>query len=92
MPACLTAEQVLPGQLYFVHVPEFEGELRVGLGRAEAELSEDGTKRRVNWLQRRAWSNDPAQDGLTWPSTPNFEVVREANSRRTKHSYEPAKA
>eukprot|EP00965_Chrysotila_dentata_P233558 6199661-Pleurochrysis_carterae.AAC.2 len=52
MPLSLSTEAVMPGKLYFVDLPELKGELRVGLWRAEAELSENGTKRRVTWLQR----------------------------------------
>eukprot|EP00965_Chrysotila_dentata_P049497 1640685-Pleurochrysis_carterae.AAC.1 len=47
MPMSMDSAAVRPGELFIVDIPEFEGELRVGLGRAEEELSEDGTKRRV---------------------------------------------
>eukprot|EP00965_Chrysotila_dentata_P096784 3198746-Pleurochrysis_carterae.AAC.1 len=57
----LSAPEIVTGELYLIAIPEFEGELRVGLGRAEAV---DGTEaeaggRRVSWLSRRGWSNDP---------------------------------
>eukprot|EP00965_Chrysotila_dentata_P123859 4093681-Pleurochrysis_carterae.AAC.1 len=43
MPTSFPADQIMLGQLYFVNIPEFEGELCMGVGRAEAELSEEGT-------------------------------------------------
>eukprot|EP00965_Chrysotila_dentata_P043330 1440042-Pleurochrysis_carterae.AAC.1 len=41
MSTSLSKDEIVAGQLYFVDLPEFEGELRIGLGRAEAELSAD---------------------------------------------------
>eukprot|EP00965_Chrysotila_dentata_P006554 213796-Pleurochrysis_carterae.AAC.1 len=89
MPLSFGAQAVVPGQLYFVDIPEFEGELRVGLGRAEAELSEDGSKRRVTWLQRRVWSNNPNEDGFCWQEIPLFKAARRPNSLHVQNSYEP---
>eukprot|EP00965_Chrysotila_dentata_P196321 6177504-Pleurochrysis_carterae.AAC.1 len=92
MPTSLTADAIVAGQLYFINIPDFEGELRVGLGRVEAEMSEDGTKRRVNWLQRRVWSNNPAEDDFLWQLTPRFKAARQQHSRLTQSSFEPTEA
>eukprot|EP00965_Chrysotila_dentata_P056743 1882714-Pleurochrysis_carterae.AAC.1 len=85
----MDAEAVVPGKLYFVDIPEFEDELRVGLGRAEEELSADGT-RRVTCLQRRVWSNISSGEGFSWQEISIFKAARCSNNSRSVHeSYEP---
>ena len=67
-------------QLYFIALPEFEGELSVGLGRVTActmaESSVVGAK--VEWLARRGWSNDPKATGFVWAVSPMFDAYMES--------------
>eukprot|EP00965_Chrysotila_dentata_P009687 315536-Pleurochrysis_carterae.AAC.1 len=71
---CAEAESIVFGQLYFVAIPSFEGEMRIGLGRAE-ELQECGRIMSIGWLQRRVWSNEPSHGGFCWPDTPSFDAA-----------------
>eukprot|EP00965_Chrysotila_dentata_P166095 5484082-Pleurochrysis_carterae.AAC.1 len=66
-------EDILAGDLYFIELPKFEGEMRVGIGRPERDGDEEGTIV-VSWLQRRGWSNDPASPGLLWSGSLSFDA------------------
>eukprot|EP00965_Chrysotila_dentata_P021084 698267-Pleurochrysis_carterae.AAC.1 len=54
----ILAAEVMNGQLYFVALENFEGEFKVGLGRAEETVCSETGGLRVCWLARRNWSND----------------------------------
>eukprot|EP00965_Chrysotila_dentata_P170361 5623072-Pleurochrysis_carterae.AAC.1 len=48
--------------------------MRVGLGRPERESDAEGTVV-VSWLQRRGWSNDPANSGFMWSGSRSFDAA-----------------
>eukprot|EP00965_Chrysotila_dentata_P117490 3882786-Pleurochrysis_carterae.AAC.1 len=78
----LSAPTVEAGQLYFVAISEFEGEMRVGIGRKELEPGVEDGRAMVAWLQRSGWSNDPARRGFKWSGTPKLVVARRGLRQR----------
>ena len=66
-------------QLYFIALPEFEGEMSVGIGRV-CKLNGSGEQAiaaTVEWLQRRGWSNTPNESGFHWGKSPMFDAFKE---------------
>eukprot|EP00965_Chrysotila_dentata_P250115 6209261-Pleurochrysis_carterae.AAC.2 len=84
-------EDILAGGLYFIEIPLFEGEMRIGVGRPERDGNENGTVV-VSWLQRRGWSNDPAAPGFMWSGTLSFDAAVGEKGRGVLHSCEPLDA
>ena len=67
-------------KLYFVALPDFEGEMSVGVGRPCKQIATgDGAKFEVEWLARRGWSNDPTDAGFAWASSPMFDVCKDGH-------------
>jgi hypothetical protein len=66
-------------QLYFIALPEFEGEMSVGIGRVckLVEAGEQVTAATVEWLQRRGWSNTPKETGFYWGKSPMFDAFKD---------------
>jgi len=66
-------------QLYFIALPEFEGEMSVGIGRVckLVEAGEQVTAATVEWLQRRGWSNDITETGFYWGKSPMFDAFKD---------------
>ena len=61
-------------ELYFVALPNFEGEFAVGVGRVVniIDASEKAkTKVEVEWLQRRGWA-----DVFSWSKSPMFDAFK----------------
>eukprot|EP00965_Chrysotila_dentata_P127101 4203868-Pleurochrysis_carterae.AAC.5 len=85
----LSATNVISGQLYLIALENFEGEFRVGLGRADDAVCPKSGGRHVSWLARRNWSNDPDSGGFEWPDNPTFDAAREVDGRRLCQSIEP---
>eukprot|EP00965_Chrysotila_dentata_P026782 888784-Pleurochrysis_carterae.AAC.1 len=74
----MSVNSVVMCQLYFVILPEFEGELRVGIGRPEPEEGvEEG--------RRSTWSNDPDRPGFKWSGTPMLVAARHGVRGRGAH-------
>jgi len=74
-------------QLYFIALPEFEGELAVGVGRPCKQTGKDDeAKFEVEWLARRGWSNDPSDKGFRWANSPMFDVFKDG-SRVAKNTH-----
>eukprot|EP00965_Chrysotila_dentata_P082660 2727783-Pleurochrysis_carterae.AAC.2 len=64
------------GQLFFIVLTNFEGEMCIGLGRVE-EKGEGGKAMKVAWLARPGWSNNPSQKAaFFWEQTPLFRAAR----------------
>ena len=66
-------------QLYFIALPDFEGELSVGIGHV-CKLNgsgEQATAATVEWLQRRGWSKNPDERGFHWGKSPMFDPFKE---------------
>eukprot|EP00965_Chrysotila_dentata_P121637 4020841-Pleurochrysis_carterae.AAC.1 len=72
----LRASSVEMGDLYFVILPDFEGEFRVGIGRPEVEEGIEEGRVMVSWLQRSTWSNNPDRPDFQWSGTPNLVAAR----------------
>tara|TARA_B100000795_G_C22739776_1_gene414820 strand:+ start:66 stop:1058 length:993 start_codon:yes stop_codon:yes gene_type:complete len=66
-------------QLYFIALPEFEGEISVGVGRvSRCTMAESSVVRaKVEWLVRRGWSSDPKATGFVWATSPMFDAYLE---------------
>eukprot|EP00965_Chrysotila_dentata_P257123 6212775-Pleurochrysis_carterae.AAC.1 len=78
----MSAPGVEMGRLYFISIPDFEGELRVGVGRREQESGVEMDRGMVAWLQRYGWSNNPAKRGFSWAAAPQFVVARSGLRQR----------
>eukprot|EP00965_Chrysotila_dentata_P109679 3624640-Pleurochrysis_carterae.AAC.1 len=65
--------------------------MRVGLGRPERDGDDRGTVI-VSWLQRRGWSNDPADPGFMWSGTLSFDAAVKENGRGVLQCCEPLNA
>eukprot|EP00965_Chrysotila_dentata_P206569 6183608-Pleurochrysis_carterae.AAC.4 len=72
----ILAPEVERGSSYFIAIPDFEGELRVGIGRREDENGVEADRVLVAWLQRTGWSNDPGRRDFRWSGTPKLVVAR----------------
>ena len=66
-------------QLYFIALPEFEGEMSVGIGRVckLVMAGEQLTAAAVEWLARRGWSNEPTEPGFKWGRSPMFDAFKD---------------
>ena len=74
MPKSLSTIDV--GQLYFIALPSFEGEMAVGVGRTSKLFTEGPSvvKADVQWLTRRSWSNTVSNEGFLWAKSPMFDA------------------
>eukprot|EP00965_Chrysotila_dentata_P140744 4652889-Pleurochrysis_carterae.AAC.2 len=79
------------GGLYFFELPDFEGKMRVGVGRPERNGEEEGAAV-VSWLARRGWSNDPGSAGFSWAGALSFDAASGQSGRGMLQSVEPIDA
>eukprot|EP00965_Chrysotila_dentata_P131957 4362435-Pleurochrysis_carterae.AAC.2 len=76
MPMHAAAADILPGHLYFIVLPKFEGEMCVGVGRVKEKLGA-GEFLKVEWLARPGWSNTPSKKtAFFWEATSTFRAAR----------------
>ena len=74
--------------LYFIALPDFEGELAVGIGRVVKRVmtGEIVTKGEGEWLARRGWSSEPTSDSFRWAKSPMFDAYMVAGKvARNEH-------
>ena len=64
--------------LYFIALPDFEGEMAVGVGRVSKCImaGEKVASAEVEWLVRRGWSADPTAAGFNWGTSPMFDAYK----------------
>ena len=70
------ASTLQKGQLYFIALLDFEGEMAVGIGRTSKLFYEDKNvnQAEVEWLTRRGWSPNPKERGYMWAASPMFDA------------------
>ena len=78
---------IAEGQLYFIELASevYEGEMRVGLARAQESCEEEGGEKeiKVRWYARREWLR---QMEHVW-KCPSFEYARNpTNARSTRYT------
>ena len=76
LPLALSTLEV--GELYFIALPDFEGEMSVGMGRVSSLSIVNGkvASAQVEWLTRRGWSNDVKDKGFPWLASPMFDPYK----------------
>ena len=79
--------QIESKKLYFLALPNFEGEMAVGVGRVSKLIGE--TRGEVEWLLRRGWSDDDKSPGYEWAKSPMLDAyLVNGKVQRNEHPLE----
>ena len=76
----------MKGELYFIVLAKdvYEGEMRVGLARAEADSSDSSTEVPVRWYARKQWLSSKRTHSWGEKSGPAFEYARDPENARMR--------
>ena len=79
-------EHIVKGELYFIVLAEdvYEGEMRVGLARAEADGNKSSTEVPVRWYARKQWLSSKRKHSWGEKCGPTFEYARDPAKARTR--------